>query len=155
MADVHPIRLRGPWHYKVWATQGSPAEGELPSGKLQMPADWGSTLGQEFRGFVQYERNFGCPTALEPHESVWLVLDAIDAIGQVSLNGNFLGEVSFAAGPAKFEVTAHLQERNELVVDVGVPAYASVEEERLHRGDRTGQPGGVVGEVRLEIWSGK
>lgn len=163
VADFHPIRLRGPWQYQVLSqchvSTGTPPLakiGELPPpGKVQMPADWESHLGSDFRGCVRYVRNFGCPTALEPHETVFLVLEGVDALGRVELNGEQLGEITLAAGTAKFEITELLQERNELVVEVELPIYASAEAELLHRGDRSGQPGGLFGEVRLEIWNGR
>ena len=162
MADVHPIRLRGPWQFRVLAryeplsgTAQLEYMGEVPPvGRVQMPADWESHLGHDFRGSVRYVRNFGCPTALEPHESVYLVLEGVDALGRVVLNGEQLGEISLADGPSRFEITGRLQERNELAVEVELPAYALPEEESQHRGDRIGQAGGLFGEVRLEIWNG-
>lgn len=86
---------------------------------------------------------------------MWLVLEGVDALGRVELNGEQLGETTLAAGPARFDVTERLQERNELTVEVELPVYASVEAEMSVRGERIGQPGGLFGEVRLEIWNGK
>ena len=162
MADIHPIRLRGPWQYTVVDSYPVSAGRErveeqsaLADGKLNMPSDWGSTLGEAFRGRVRYTRRFGCPTALEPHESVYLVLEAVDARGELELNGVSLGSIAWATGPVRLEVTPLLRERNELTVMVELPCYESAAEERASRGPRLGQPGGLIGETRLEIQTGR
>src|SRR4051794_4944409 len=95
----HVIRLRGPWEYLPLAKFVPQAEGgwteqhaDLPAaGRMHMPADWKETLGQDFRGRVRYTRHFNCPTGLEPHDRVWLVLEGVDARGEVILNSARLG----------------------------------------------------------------
>jgi hypothetical protein len=163
VADVHPIRLRGPWQFQVlWQSEvrtPNPTRQKQQAdfateGTVQMPIDWEQHLGSDFRGCVRYARNFGCPTALEPHEAVFLVLAGLDAIGRVELNGERLGEMTFATGAARFEITHRLNERNELAVEVELPNYPSSAEEQRQRGGRCGQSGGLFGEVRLEICSG-
>src|SRR5262249_11036025 len=60
--------------------------------------------------------------------------EGLSDAGRVSLNGQSLGELA-GAGPFRFEVTALLQPRNELVVEV----------------ESAGGDGGLWGEVALEI----
>jgi hypothetical protein len=157
MASIHTIRLAGPWQYEplarsVRASAGvSESTADLPPpGRIDMPADWAATLGADFRGRVRFRRSFGRPTGLEPSDRVWLVLERIDARGVVSLNGSPLGETSIDSGPTRFDVTALLAVRNELVIEVELPDWPADEDLR-RRGDRAGQVGGVIGEVRLEI----
>lgn len=152
----HTIRLRGPWQCRPFArtvrlaSGESAAEvGELPTGgRAEMPADWGALLGAGFRGRVRYTRGFGLPTGIEPEQRLDLVVDAVDAFGQVSLNGQLLGSVGSEI--ARFEVTALLKPRNELVIEVELPRLTP-ESAPLPRPGREGFPGGLIGEVRLEI----
>ena len=60
MPDMHVIRLRGPWEYEPLAhtfiaadgTRHESTESLPPRGRVHLPADWGTTLGPEFRGRV-------------------------------------------------------------------------------------------------------
>lgn len=154
MADIHPIRLRGPWQFHVLEIMAGDTGDVIKVGKLQMPSDWAETLGRNFRGRVRYVRNFNCPTALEPHEKVYVVFEQIDAHGEISLNGEHLGEAKLADCPIRYEITQLLIPHNELTVDVTL-AELAVHEEEEHRQGRAGEAGGLCGEVRLEIVSGE
>ena len=102
IAPMHVIRLRGPWEYeplvRVWIdASGARRESResLPAaGRAHLPADWGLTLGPDFRGRVRYTRRFGLPTNLEPHEEVWLVVEGVDYFGSLALNDTPLGDVT-------------------------------------------------------------
>lgn len=144
-SDVHSIRLRGPWDYQVeWAVDGAPPA----SGRVKMPCDWSDSLGSAFRGRVRYRRSFNRPTNLDARQSVWLVVEAVRERAEVALNGRALGSV-LGDAPARFNVTTILASHNELTVlvesasNVNTHADASASE----------RPGGLVGEVRLEIVS--
>jgi beta-galactosidase/beta-glucuronidase len=158
MTQPHVIRLRGPWHYEPLAqweldAQGARQTVEMlpPAGRMVMPGDWAQPLGRDFRGRVRFVRAFGRPTRLEPDEQVWLVCDGVDLTGWASLNGEQLGPVAGFREAARFEVTGRLNERNELVIEVELPPLAYADEQQL-RPDRAGLAGGVIGEVRLEIF---
>ena len=141
---MHSIRLRGPWECKPLERDGP---GPLPSPcRVTMPCDWGDSLGHEFRGLVRFRRWFNRPTGLEAHERVWIVVESVDATASVTLNGHPLGEIPLGATYCEFDITALLQPRNELLVEVGCPADAS-----LRPTDRGNLPGGLIGEVGLEI----
>lgn len=150
MPHIHAIRLRGPWHCEplvrfVRRSDGSMAEEHenLPiSSNLRMPADWEPTLGSDFCGRVRCRRSFGRPTGLEPDDIVWLVIDGAKDLAKVSLNATRLGEV-LGAMPGRFAVGPLLMDRNELVVEV--------EKHPGERGGAASPPGGILGEVRLEI----
>jgi hypothetical protein len=157
----HVIRLRGPWEYEPLARVWIDANGERrenreslpPAGRVQLPADWGLTLGADFRGRVRYTRRFGLPTNLEPHDEVWLVVDGVDSFGALALNDTPLGDVAGYLGPpAEFHVTQLLGERNILTLDVELPDFAPGAAPPLRPG-REHLPGGPIGEVRLEIRS--
>lgn len=155
----HVIRLRGPWHYRALARtvlleDGTPAEepGDLPPpGRTKMPSDWGDSLGPDFRGRVRYSRSFHRPTGLDHGQRVELLVDQVDAWGQVTLNGHYLGEVRTMAGPGRFDVTDKLLDRNELIVEVELPRATAASARLARPTGRAGKPGGLVGEVRLEI----
>ena len=102
-----------------------------------MPCDWSATLGSDFRGRVCYLRRFGRPGFPEPYEQMWIVFGGVRSRAIVSLNGQLLGEIS-DTDPGNFEVTDRLDFRNVLEVIVEQPAD-------------TAEPGGLIGEVRLEI----
>jgi hypothetical protein len=136
-------------------TRHESADGLPPPGRVHLPADWGATLGQEFRGRVRYVRRFGLPTNLEPHEQVWLVIDGVDCFGTLSLNGQPLGELVGYQQPKEFDVRRLLADRNLLTLDIELPRYegnAAIPAE-IERPGREHLPGGPIGEVRLEIRS--
>jgi beta-galactosidase/beta-glucuronidase len=123
----------------------------LPPGRMVVPNDWGQQLGRDFRGQVRFVRSFGRPTRLEPGEQVWLVCGGVDLVGRAELNGEPLGPVPGWHKATRFDVTRLLQERNSLVLDVELPPLSYADEQRL-RPARAGLAGGVIGEVRLEIF---
>lgn len=152
---IHRIRLRGPWQYEPRARweflpDGTRAETDRdlpPAGMTAVPSDWSQTpLGIGFHGRVRHRRTFARPTRLEPHETVFLVVEAATAVGHVRLNGTPLGVVRGSGRPGRFDITTLLRDRNELLIDVAQGPD--------HPTDQPVQPGGLTGEVRLEI-SGK
>lgn len=133
---MYTIRLRGPWEYEPLERVGSDALFP-PAGKVTMPCDWGESLGTDFRGMVLYRRVFHTPTGLELGEQVWLAFEAVIGSVRVTLNEQPLGEFSTADCPARYNITPLLTDDvNRLAVRVE------------HTG---GGPGGLVGDVRLEI----
>jgi hypothetical protein len=116
-----------------------------------MPSDWGDTLGADFRGRVLYTRSFGRPTGLTASECVDLVIEQVDAFGSCSLNGQPLGKIELGAGALCVEITKLLRPRNVLEIEVELPQVGP-SSAPLPRRAREGQPGGLIGEVRLEIY---
>lgn len=141
-SETHRIRLRGPWRFRVLSEQ--PAR----SGRVTMPCDWSTSLGADFRGRVAYTRRFQRPTGLSPGQRVELVLDGVDAFGSASLNGSRLLEIPPGGKPARVDIAPLLADRNALVVEVELPPAG---EEPMRPPDREQSPGGLYGEVRLEI----
>ena len=157
---MHTIRLRGPWNYvplcrTVWTAEGKSAEAAgpvPPAGRMTIPADWEETLGNEFYGRVRYERHFHCPTGLVQQDQVFVVIDQLDALGSVRLNGQQLGDIPPAAQATRFEITILLQQRNQLEIIVDLPV-TDAESAPFPRPDREQLAGGLIGEVKLEIHS--
>ena len=151
MAEPHVIRLRGPWLLEPLTRDG--AESELPAGgKVPVPGDWRELLGADFFGCARYTRRFNCPTNLEAGERVWLVLDGVDHQAGVNLNGHALGVARGYQSAVRFDLTELLEPHNVLAIDVSLPA--AVYHDSSLRPGREGQPGGLIGEVRLEIGPG-
>ena len=158
---MHVIRLNGPWEIKPIAhtlilPDGATTDelGVLPAaGQTQIRADWSESLGAAFRGRVRYTRRFGRPSGLETRDRVDLVVTQIDAFGAVELNGKPLVEVPWGAPATRVDITAQLRPRNILCVEVELPR-ADPSRPSLPRPGREGCAGGLIGEVRLEIFPG-
>jgi hypothetical protein len=162
----HIIRLRGPWEYqplarlvKSVAGRWGREEANLPAaGTIELPADWGSAVGSDFRGWVCFRRRFHQPTGLDAASRVWLVIDDVDWQARVALNDRHLGDVlcSHAAGtlapkcPARFDITGGLLPQNALSIIVASPLVAA-DGATFPRPGREQSPGGLIGLVRLEI----
>lgn len=129
----HRIRLRGPWECEpVEAAAGA----ALPSKVLvTLPCRWGEGGLAGFGGKVRYQRRFGWPARIDDHERVWLTFAGIEGAAEIWLNGQRLGGPEDASGTFESDVTALLQARNHLTVEVKSAT------------DR----GGLWGEVALEV----
>jgi hypothetical protein len=114
-----------------------------------MPADWSKTLGPDFLGRVRYRRTFQKPTGLESGERVFLVVEPPRFWGEVSLSGESLGGVRWGAAPLRCDITDRLEDHNRLEIVVEHPSLDSGGRANDDGGTRS--PGGLVGEVRLEI----
>jgi hypothetical protein len=155
---MHTIRLRGPWHLEpieqyvrrgddryARSTDGLPA-----NTRLTMPADWSSAFGEHFRGRVRYHRLFQSPTGLDLGERVWLVVEPPRSRGAVKLNGKPLGDIRWRAAAGRFDITDLLEDyNNRLEIVVEHPALDGDFLPNDH--SDINQPGGLIGEVRLEI----
>ncbi len=155
---MHTIRLRGPWQIAALArtvliaadlTAAEP--GELPAAtETAVPSNWGDVLGSDFRGTARYTRWFGRPTNLSPEERVSIVIALVDWRATVVLNGEMLGSQTLSDGERKYDITRLLKPRNELQIAVELPRVAD-SGVSLVRPGREHLPGGLIGEVRLEI----
>ena len=80
---------------------------------------------------------------------MWLVVEPPRSCGMVSLSGELLGTVRYGDPPGRYDITGHLHEHNHLDIVVDHPPLddrtVSNDDDSRH------QPGGLVGEVRLEI----
>jgi hypothetical protein len=154
--DLHTIRLRGPWQIEPLARYVARADGsydrttaDLPAAcQATMPADWSATLGHDFVGVVRYGRNFQRPTGLGPGERVWLVVEPPRSTATVRLAGRDLGTVSHGDPPARFNITPLLADHNALEI---VVRHSKFDEDHPTGRKALDAPGGLVGEVRLEI----
>jgi hypothetical protein len=150
--SMHTIRLRGPWQLEPilrfvpqadgayrWVKDGLP-----PAARETMPADWSSCFGPDFLGRVRYHRIFQKPTGLDSGERVFLVVEPPRSRGAVSISNRLLGEVEQGGLPSRFDITACLADHNRLEIIVEHPRSCdSPIDAQL--------PGGLIGEVRLEI----
>ena len=141
--SVHRIRLIGPWDYD-WNPTGIPvAATNLPAmGSVKMPCDWQSLFGSQ-AGRATFSRKFHCPTNLEAHEQVAIVLSGVGGEGQVLLNGDLLFEFPAGSESPEVDVTQHLQRFN--VLEVNLQFTPST--------DTPATPGGLFGAVMIEIRS--
>ena len=156
---MHVIRLRGPWRYRPLArtvrlADGSsrPEEGTMPpAGRATLPDDWGATLGDDFRGRVEFRRQFNMPTGLSAIDKVFLVVEKIDAFGSLSLNGSTPLSIPPRASETRIQISELLKPTNELVVEVELPRLTDDSQPLPRPPERQSQAGGLIGEVRLEL----
>ena len=73
----------------------------------------------------QYRTAFTTDPALGARERVWLVADGLDTLATVTLNGRALGQTDNMFRQYRWDVTALLQDRNELVIDFASPVRAA------------------------------
>ncbi len=164
--DTHTIRLRGPWEYQWLLPSDDEPQSWSAWSRIKMPCDWkqlqlsvARQIASEGKAasvgltrhsapsprsptpIYRFRRAFGCPTCLDPHEQVVMVLDQCWTAG-VWLNGTLLGQTG-----AEFEITAHLRERNELLIEITLPLTRSREDVGANDLLDTCP----IGEVRLEI----
>ena len=121
----HRIRLRGPW--KVELRKGPQNE--------CVTAHWSDEGLPIWAGLLRFRRHFGYPGRIDDYERVWVTFAGIEGSAVVQLNGSSLGKLDKNPQNAEFDVTGHLQGRNELVIDVEAEDDA----------------GGLWGEVALEV----
>lgn len=154
---MHTIRLRGPWQlepvfrYVLRADGGYDrhADGLPAAAKLTMPADWSAVFGDDFFGRVRCVRTFNSPSGLQPDELVWLVVEPQRSLARVVMAEETLGVVAASGPPQRFDITHRLGSHNRLEIFVDHPALV---EEGSSVGDpKLLPPGGLIGEVRLEI----
>lgn len=158
---MHTIRLRGPWQLEPVFRYVPRADGRyerladnLPAtARLHVPADWSAAFGDDFLGRVRYVRTFHSPPGLQPDERVWLVVEPQRSEARVVMWDETLGVVPMDGPPQRFDVTHRLSPHNRLEIFIDHPALA---EGRCTIRDAELQlPGGLVGEVRLEIEEGR
>jgi len=154
---MHTIRLRGPWNVEPVARFVLQANGAYraehenlpPAAKMTVPADWSAAFGADFLGRVRYHRVFQSPTGLENGERVFLVVEGGRSRALVELNRKRLDDGLTYGQVGRYEITAMLEDHNRLEI---VVEHAALDLGRAANDDGdTLLPGGLVGEVRLEI----
>ena len=111
----------------------------------------GSILGNDFRGRVHFTRSFHRPTGLTLDTEIRLVIDAVDCFGEVAINNHAIGSMRGDEGRRHFKIGRLLDLRNQLSVIVECPRVTASSPPLPRPPGREGQPGGLIGEVRLEI----
>ncbi len=154
---MHIIRLRGPWQLEPVFRYLRRADGgyersteNLPAAaRMHVPADWNAAFGSDFLGRVRYLRNFNSPPGLQFDERVWLVVEPQRSEARVVMLEETLGTVTSEGPPQRFDITHRLSPHNQLEIFVEHPAL--VDEELSTSETISLPPGGLVGDVRLEI----
>lgn len=156
----HSIRLRGPWEYVPQRSDDSAIRPESaekyhpvshPAGITTIPGDWGATLGNSFRGAVLYRRRFHSPSGITDLSRLGLVIEAVDFEAEIRLNHTLLGRLRWGDPTGEFEITSLLVPYNVLEIVVEL-SHTQSELRALQFPDRVGLPGGILGEVRIEIF---
>jgi hypothetical protein len=158
---MHTIRLRGPWQLEPVSRYVPRADGgyerlsdSLPAAaRMQVPADWNGAFGGDFLGRVRYVRTFNSPPGLQFDERVWLVVEPQRSLAIVMMSEETLGVVNADGPPLRFDITHLLSPHNRLEILVDHPVIA--EGRTIESDGASLPPGGLVGEVRLEIEEGR
>jgi hypothetical protein len=153
---MHTIRLRGPWQLESLQRYVKRGFGGYDSSKIgltasdrsQMPADWCETMGPDFLGVVRYSRKFNRPTNLRD-DRVWLVVEPPRSCCLVRVNRTFIGHVRYGSAAGRFDITDLIEDHN--VVDIDVEHPELDDDGNSPNDGSVCTPGGLVGEVRLEI----
>jgi len=95
-------------------------------------------------------RRFNRPSGISQIRRVDLVIECVDAFGAVTLNGHPLGIIPPGRNEFRAEITSMLKPHNLLFIEVEMPECIE-SSSPLPGSERTHCPGGLVGEVRLEI----
>ena len=154
---MHSIRLRGPWQLEPVYRYVRRADGEFeprtdelpPPARLHMPADWSAAFGPDFLGRVRCVRTFNTPPGLVPEERVWLVVEPQRSTARVMMGDDTLGVVAAEGEPLRVDITHRLDNFNRLEIIVEHPAL--VQGKSAVGEPKQLPPGGLIGEVRLEI----
>ena len=159
----HRIRLHGPWDYEPLARTVLHADGRLevidgplpPRGRMTVPGRWADRGPGAFAGRMRFRRTFQWPAGLDFCERLWLVFAGADYFTTVRLNGELLGRHEGAFDPFAFDISALVQLRNELTVEVDLPAVPpeTLDRQRMVRGSSAcpTASGGLWGSVALEV----
>ncbi len=146
--EIHTIRLHGPWVAKVLAVFDGNCDVDIDHEfKVKVPLQWESWPLSNFRGQIEFRRNFNRPTGLEPDQPVWLVIEQAGIDGKVYLNDREIGGLVKVRPQAKLEP-------NSLESDLRVDVGSLLELSNLIRfeTDMVGQQSGeLIASVRLEI----
>jgi hypothetical protein len=119
MIETHAIRLRGPWECQTH---------DGPSRRVHMPAALVAVIDGEHQGRLVCRRRFGCPTCLDPHERVWLVIERPAFSGEAHLNNEPLGRIHITHQIIDFDITNRLRERNDLTLDFDIAAPQAIDD---------------------------
>jgi hypothetical protein len=102
---------------------------------MTIPRRWRDGGLGEFAGRVRFRRRFSWPRGLAEHERLWLVFAGIEHAATAWLNDQQLGQHPGPVTSLEFNITTHVQVKNQLVVEVDSP----------------GPGGGIWGDVTLQV----
>jgi hypothetical protein len=94
---------------------------------MTMPCRWSAGGLPGFSGRVRFRRHFGYPGRIDDFERIWLTFAGVSGTADVRLNGQFLGRLP--EGPAEYDVTSLLQNRNVLEVEIEGDEHSGLWEE--------------------------
>lgn len=132
---IHRMFLKGPWEVRR-------LDSDEPSRRVTLPVSWQAIFEEDSCSRAEFRRKFNQPTNLEEHEHVWIVFQGVRGAAWVNINGQRLGGIDIDDETAEFEITPHLAQHNELVVQLTFSVRSPSD-----------QPGGLWGPVALEIRS--
>jgi hypothetical protein len=157
---MHTIRLRGPWQLEPVFRYVRRDDGgfdhvtdDLPAAaRMHVPADWSAAFGSDFLGRVRYKRTFHTPPGLVPEERVWLVVEPQRSEACIILakeKQHLVGFVYSGKAAGRFDITQDLDPVSHLEIYIDHPAV-DTERSRITEAELL-LPGGLIGEIRLEI----
>jgi beta-galactosidase len=136
-----------------------PERENLPApARRTMPADWSDAFGHDFLGRVCYRRTFQKPTGLDTGARVWLVIEPARSDACITVKKKLVGFLEPGDSAKRFDITDRLEDHNQLEIFVDHPANELIDGHPVYNAlkSKVGNPellgpGGLIGEVRLEI----
>lgn len=116
ITGAHRIRLHGPWESVLLS-----GEAIIRQARVTLPVK-GCLLDDPRTTSVRLIRRLGKPTGLSPTSRVLLSLRSLSAGTRIRWNGTPLGVADLGDAPQRFEVSGRLLARNELQLEIAIPA---------------------------------
>ncbi len=89
--NVHVIRLRGPWWWAASVADGS---------SVPVRINFGATAAEICQSDVWFGRNFNTPSGLSRFTKVHLVIDQVECLRAVEIDGAEIWSAESGGGPA-------------------------------------------------------
>ena len=122
------LNLNGKWNYRKDPDRKGeeqklydPGSSRKDWGEMEIPVNWYNTEVGDYHGVIWFAKDFELPTVAKGREHT-LRFNAVDYIGEVWLNGEYLGRHEGFFAPFEFRVTDFVKSgKNTVIIKVDSP----------------------------------